>query len=506
LCALTTLGVCGGLTAPTVADPGGSPGVLRFAAPVVLAGHCGGEPSITTDLHGHVYVSGIVNTGGPGSKRHCYATTQVPNPTGQPIPVTTQGIPVWVSADGGRSFGAQQRVGAAEVLGGDSDIVADRHDGSVYLAEMQVYGMNLCRSVDHGRSWQSFPIGAQSCTDNPLELTGQLEAIDRPYLLTYGPTARFPHREVFATFRDGNPTGNQDAKALFVSVDGLPFRPVPGPDTNSAYFAETADSGISWDRPQVGPDGDLYFQLWAETIKGLATDAGFGLDTQIWLGRLHHPGQIDQSWRLTKAFDANRAPGVFNNSAMTMDPDGNLYIIFTGNVGSTRTADHVYLIHSSDHGLTWTKPAQIGNPNDLYARPAITAPSAGRVLLGWYRSSIGSNAIDTADRWTYDVAMVTAATSSTPAIGTEIAVSNGIAHYGAICGEDQACPANLTPGGGSVGTIADFTSASYDEHGCALFAYTDDRAILPDMSNWDPRLANITIARQEQPCNTASGP
>jgi hypothetical protein len=102
-----------------------SPG-SDFAPPVVLAGHCGGEPGIAADPSGFVYVTSPLY---PVGSDHCTGNGTTDS--------QSDSAAYWVSRDGGRTFGPKSFAGTVQrgVAGGsDTHIVVDPRNGDVYLA------------------------------------------------------------------------------------------------------------------------------------------------------------------------------------------------------------------------------------------------------------------------------------------------------------------------------------------------------------------------------------
>ncbi|MFN2543216.1 MAG: gamma-glutamyltransferase family protein [Actinomycetota bacterium] len=453
---------------------------IAFAPPVTLEGHCGGEPMIADDHRGSVFVSTEATMEGGEFSRHGDRAPHV-------CTTWNEGSPFWRSEDGGASFLPRQGVGP---LGwADTAIAADPLSGDVYFAEMQIPGIDVCRSTDHGATWTTAVTGMESCTQ-PLNLTGEVIANDRPYLDVFGPTAQFPHRDVYLSFRDlATFTTFPAVNAVYLSRDGSPFRPLPGPSSNTTYLGDTVDSGFTFPRPRVDSQGDLYF-LFAT---GSQSDPH--RQSNVWVGRLHHPGRDDQGWSLTKILDRSAAGAHLENAGLAIDSADNLYVVLSGNIDGPEARANAYLWSSTDHGTTWIGPTQLNADKGLRAMATIAAGGPGQVLVGWYRSETGTLHTDEDTAWTYDVARISGAASAGPYIDREVVVSSGIAHQGPICGgpSQTVCATGRN-------SLIDFTTGTVDARGCGLFAYTDDHAIVADNSNWAPELIDVAVARQTKGC------
>lgn len=125
--------VASGCTAPGAGDAAqDAQDAPRFLAPVVL-GKGGPEPVVRLSPEGDVLYVAAQDAGG-----------------GSPH--------VWVSTDGGGTF-VERRPNA--VGGGEVDL-ATGSDGMVYLTQLGPRGNVVSVSRDHGRTWQTSPIGTQS--------------------------------------------------------------------------------------------------------------------------------------------------------------------------------------------------------------------------------------------------------------------------------------------------------------------------------------------------------
>src|SRR3954463_2527381 len=231
---------------------------IKFAAPVKLPGHCGGEPSIDSDASGHVYVSrpkGIL--AGVASCKGALTTSS--------------GVATWYSNDGGRTFSRKITAGTMHG-GGDSDTTVDTKTGDVYVADLEAVAADVCVSHDHGRTWVTAVTGAESCT-TPVNLTGQAGVDnDREWIVTYGPTKAYPHHDVYLAYHDF-----ADGIPLFhVSRDGAPFVPVTPPSIGNPQFAADAANGTIVAKPVVDSAGRTYALVTTQA-------AGNGPLVHLWL-------------------------------------------------------------------------------------------------------------------------------------------------------------------------------------------------------------------------------
>jgi hypothetical protein len=118
-----------------VTAPGASARGFSFTRPLKLPNSPptgelqGGEPSVAFDSGG----------------RHVYAVAPGGGANG--------GVGFWRSPDGGRTFASGRSLGS-RLGGGDADVSVGP-DHTVYVADLEVAANALCRSHDHGRTFDS---------------------------------------------------------------------------------------------------------------------------------------------------------------------------------------------------------------------------------------------------------------------------------------------------------------------------------------------------------------
>src|SRR4051812_10540026 len=354
-----TVLVASGITAVGARNSG--PPAVKFAPPVKLAGHCGGEPSIDSDASGHVYVSspkgilaGIASCEG--------------------LLTTSSGVATWYSNDGGRTFSRKISAGTMHG-GGDSDTTVDPKTHDVYVADLEAVAADVCVSHDHGRTWVTAVTGAESCS-SPVNLTGQAGPDnDREWLVTYGPTKAYPHHDVYLAYHDF-----ADGAPLFhVSRDGAPFVPVTPPSVSNPNFAAAAANGTIVAKPVVDAAGALYALVTTQA-------PGNGALNRLWLIKSTDHGN---TWTAKSVYDAGPKGGelgqIFND--LTIDGGGNLYALAIGNINGAVPPSRAYLFRSANKGATWTAPIDISNDKNAIALPALHGgPHAGQLAIGWYDS------------------------------------------------------------------------------------------------------------------------
>jgi hypothetical protein len=452
---------------------------VHFAKPVKLAGGCGGEPSIDHDASGHIYVS---------SPKGILAAVA----SCEGLASGTSGIATWVSNNGGKTFSDKITAGTLNG-GGDSDTTVDPTNGDVYVADLEAAAADVCVSHDRGKTYVTAVTGQESCT-SPVNLTGQAGPDnDREWVVTYGPTASYPHHDVYLAFHDFT----AGVPLVYVSQDGNPFTPLTPPPVADPNFAAAVANGTVVAKPVIDAAGDFYALV---TTQG----QGNGPLDHLWLVKSTDHGS---SWTATSVFDASANNGelglIFND--LTMDGAGNLYALTLGNTGGSVPPANPYLFRSTDQGATWSAPIRIKTDGNGIVLPALHGgPHAGEVALGWYHSTNTTDPNDETGLWQYQVLLTSNATATKPAFtratlpGTEN--DQGYVHQGSICTLGIECTSTPSDPGAGNRNLADFSSVTIDTHGCAVFTYADDGAISADQSNYDASLVNNDVARQTRGC------
>jgi len=155
--------------------------------------------------------------------------------------------------------------------------------------------------------------------------------------------------------------------------------------------------------------------------------------------------------------------------AAGMDTKGGLYMLFSLRL-SGQTETHLYLVTSSDHGATWSAPHQVdsgGLSSNVF--PAIAVGDPGRVALGWY-GSYSHDFNDPTSQWSMMEATTTDALSAHPHFD-QVRMSSGTTavHNADICQAGTFCA--VTNGNRN---LADYQTGAVDPCGMPVFVYTDD--------------------------------
>lgn len=129
----------------------------------------------------------------------------------------------------------------------------------------------------------------------------------------------------------------------------------------------------------------LYETANSELASGDSSGGEFPI-TQVWLALSTDAGA---SWSNTLVLDSSSIGGgtlAHLLVASTIDSAGRLFAAFSLRPsGSTET--HLLLMHSIDHGITWSAPSQVDSVLASNVMPAIAAGAGGALFVSWYASS-----------------------------------------------------------------------------------------------------------------------
>jgi len=424
-----------------------------YAPPIVLPGHCGGEPSLAAGAKGLVIVTG----------------------RGDSCAATNGPVEVWVSQDGGRTFGPRQPVGPQALGNYDSDVAVDESTGTAYVAQGGGLSISVCQSKDRGQTWQAAPAGVEPC-DGPIVSAGTSALLlDRPWVLARDGVVYLGYSVPLPL---QNPVGlNKVTQTpMWLRSQNGVFVPLPPVTTAGGDLAVDSLRTFA-SRPALGPDGSIH-QLLETASPSTPTPVCL-----LWAVSLA-PGA--PSWTATKLFDGCAAGVNLDGpndgwSTLAADAVGGLYGVVTGNLGAGSGA-HAYLVSSRDGGRSWRGPRPLGSTRSAYERPAAVAQKAGKLTVGWYRADAADPAAATA-RWVYEIGRITDPFADRPQIAG-VAVSGAIpVHSGAL--RCDGCTAN------------DLSTLAVDDHGCALLAYEDDRAVTPGSPATDASASDSVVRESD---------
>ena len=390
------------------------------------------EPAIRADKSGHFYAS---SENGLGA-----------------------GTDAWKGSNNGLHYTALQSPNAASNSnnsgfapgGGDTDLAvapAKNPQGNynVYVASLNLANVDVSTSMDKGQTWSLNPTSATIPGDDREWI-----AADRAstVCISYHDVATF-NIDVDCSF---------DAGTTFTQL-GEAF------DTNHAWLAQNNEIG----NLVIDPSNHYIYQ----TFSGIANANEVACDQQGTCG--FHVVWVAVSTDGGKTFTDKM---VYNNPDITVgyghqfvnlsiDKAGNLYSVYSDN-------HNIYYSYSTDHGTTWSAPAQVNSGSSATAIfPWSVANHAGHLDIVWYGTSYydGVNPPDNypmSAAWYVYFAQNLSAT--TPGSGFTQVQATPINHYGGVCEGGISCTGNRD-------LYDDFGVAVNPNTGFASIVYSDDQYI-----------------------------
>ena len=327
------------------------------------------------------------------------------------------------------------------LAGGDSDrqwLAPDPVDpNTIYftyhdLSETQ--NIEVYKSTDKGQTW-TCPITGAPAEAAPCPITAMANG---------GPAQSYPD----------SLSGNVTTRGM---VDPTDHNSIYVPYANSAvangYSAppNRGDSELGRFRVAVSHDGG---KTWSANTDG--TGDGSALDA-------NDGKYFPQS---TTSGDDNVLAHIFISAAM--DTRGGLYALFSLRLGG-HTETHLYLMTSTDHGVTWSAPHQVDH-GDLNSNvfPAIAVGDPGRVAMAWYGSK-SHDFNDTKGLWSMMYSVTTDALDAHPTFDQTRMSGEFPVHGADVCQAGTFCA--VTNGNRD---LADYQTGAVDPCGWAQFVYTDD--------------------------------
>lgn len=279
--------------------------------------------------------------------------------------------------------------------------------------------------------------------------------------------ATAPSCPVTATQNANNPNSNYVSTA----VGNTTGRPLVDPTNTKRiyvpYIDNAATTGVA--APPTNTDNDL-----TRLRMAVSTDGG-----TTWSANTDPGGSPALDADVAFPYDGtndNTVSHLFNTAAI--DSAGNLYILFSlrlghaADVGSTHfsgTTTHIFLITSTDKGLTWSKPTQVdsgGIRSNVFQW--IVAGDPGRVAITWYGSKV-DDFNDTSGQWSEMYAESTNALAAQPTFTLANVSGQNPMHNGDICQAGTEC---VVTGGNR--DLSDFQMVTIDRCGHAHAVWTDD--------------------------------
>jgi hypothetical protein len=156
--------------------------------------------------------------------------------------------------------------------------------------------------------------------------------------------------------------------------------------------------------------------------------------TQLWLATSTDSGR---TWRNHRVLDTSALAGRLRGAtiahllvASAVDRAGRLYAAFSAR-GRSGVQTYIYLIHSADHGSTWSAPHLIQAPTRSNVMPALAVGRGGTAYLSWY----GSRARDfrsSAAAWSEMLARVSRPLAARPRVTVTQLSGAAPVHVGGI--------------------------------------------------------------------------
>ena len=335
----------------------------------------------------------------------------------------------------------RQQLGSAG--GSDCDVKVGA-DNAVYVADLQIAGTDIVKSVDDGVSFAF-------AGEEPVEEDRQWIAPDPsdPNVLYLAFHDLALENEVVAKSVDGGQSFTQHAIAS--SDPSLASDTVPNTFSGPVRVDPTDTSRVYVAYGTSTLDGNL---TMCETQP---TNCPFGLPRRVVVAASDDGGA---TFTDVVAIDSSAGSVIGNLFPwITVDRAGNVYVAAAGSVlnadGSVTNA--MFVASSTDHGATWAAPTKINRGNGAVVFPTIVAGNDGIVDAAWLESS---NPDQTqAGDWTVHFAQSRNAHDAAPAY---TGVAGPVVRQGIICTLGINCSGNREMG--------DFMEIALDSFGYAHIA------------------------------------
>jgi hypothetical protein len=365
------------------------------------------------------------------------------------------GTDAWKSADGGQHFTALTSPDALSTTaatgvapgGGDTDLaVAPARNAAgqfnVYAASLSLANVDVSTSTDGGQTWHLDPTSATIPGD------------DREWIAADGASkVCISYHDVATT--NVNVNCSMDAGTTFTQL-GMAI------DTNHLFLLQ--DNMIG--NLAIDTGTHVVYQ----TFSGIANagEAAGGLQGTVgnhvvWMAVSTDGGKtfVDHPVFVNPNAAVSYGHQFVN---VSVDRAGNVYSVFTDN-------HNLFYSFSTDHGQTWSAPAQINQaPSSTAIMPWSVAGDAGKLDVVWYGTSffdgvtIPDNYPATAS-WSVYFAQNVAAT--TGGAFSQVAASP-VNHFGGVCESGATCTGNRD-------LFDDFGVAVSPATGMASIVYSDDQ-------------------------------
>ncbi|MCU1600884.1 MAG: hypothetical protein JWO22_1593 [Frankiales bacterium] len=340
----------------------------------------------------------------------------------------------------------------AALKGGDSDVAVAK-DGTVYAADLNVDGITVFRSTDHGAH---FP---QQAFINSTS--------DREWLAVTG-----PHGEnVFCVWHE-IATGTMLAAVSHDS--GKTFGVPEILYSNAGTTAESVHDGTSIGGISTDSSGRVFVTYATSLLTTTDTTYGTPPVNSVHISVREPEGTAWTDYNV----NVGTADANYGNFWMSsaVDKGDNVYAVYSGYAHKGQPM-HVWLQESSDHGKTWTPPYAVddvlpGAPGqDLFGW--VAGGGNGVAVVSWYHTTAGdkdANGID----WTVPVAQVRGLRSGHPSVVYGIASDHSV-HHGPICTLGTFC--GILPGSSDDRSMLDFFKVAVAPDGMPAVTWSDNNRI-----------------------------
>jgi hypothetical protein len=329
--------------------------------------------------------------------------------------------------------------------GGDSD-VAVAPDGTVFVGDLTLDGIEISKSTDHGKTFEQQAFIASSS--------------DREWITTEG-----EHGEIVYVAWHELATGtmlvavSQDAGATF----GPPQSIYSNPDT----AAESGHNGTSIGQIVADGRGNVYVLYGVTRPDTTDTTTGTPPISDIKMSVSRDHGATWSDYEVNPgAADAN-----YGNFWMAagVDKAGNVYAVYSGYAHKGEPM-HVWLQESTDQGETWTDPIFVDDKKGQDLFGWVAGGGRGVAVVAWYHTDSADKNADDA-KWVVKVAQARGLTTKRPYIQTATA-SDHVMHIGGICTLGIFC--GVLPGSSSDRSLLDFFKVAVDPKGRVEVVWSDN--------------------------------
>ncbi|MFL6513680.1 MAG: hypothetical protein ACJ8M1_01510 [Chthoniobacterales bacterium] len=409
-----------------------------------------GEPSSRVDPQGNYYVCGIEGVpAGVDLWYHDLRPTlgSSPNPTYDP----NMRVPIYRGKPDSATGAAAVQAGA--LGGGDIDIavgwgnylgdaglgVNAQPNPVLAYSSLTVANVTTGRSLDQGKTFQ-FNAAGNAVGGSPVNDRQWMGFVDDHTVYL-----------VYRNFAQGEAFVQQS------NDGGLSYGPI-----TAIPIAFPQTGALDVDRF----DGTVYVS---------------GNDGHVAHGTPSAPGLPPTAYGVVQATQISSVGNIFFPVRVAADQrhfnsDGSYTLTGPGTVyGVYSDGTNVYLIHSLDHGQTWSNPVRVNAPTDpnlhLNLFPWLaTGPTPGSVGITWYATDGGPNspANDPGLRWRVYYAVTSDAAADTPHF--QYALASDHANHAANISLSGLVLMGQSPNR----NLIDYYQINFDPTGAAVIGYTDD--------------------------------